>query len=151
MLWAGSGRGLLVLPGHSWGSLDLLMTGEAGAMPGAWQACGFSRVTVGSRREAVSTAGRGARPENRRIGGVGWELESPSGPTPEKNTTAGGWGAQEKPQWCHDRTQAAPGELHGCTAVSWHRPQLRPSFGTFFFAVQSQAGPCQQGGVAQSI
>lgn len=25
------------------------MTGEAGVIPDAWQACGFSRVTVGSR------------------------------------------------------------------------------------------------------
>lgn len=102
MLWAGSGRGLLLLPGHSWGSLDLLMTGEAGLIPAAWQVCGFSRVTAGSRREPVSRAWRRTCAEN----AAGW-----------------GWGAQGKPlrpQWCHDRSQPGPrraawphcGQLH---------------------------------------
>lgn len=49
MLSPGSGAGLLLFPGHSWGSLDRLMTGEAGVrLP--W---GFSRVTAESRRDPV--------------------------------------------------------------------------------------------------
>lgn len=31
------------------------MTGEAGVTPDAWQACGFSRVTVGSRRDTYQS------------------------------------------------------------------------------------------------